>query len=138
MTRFAITITDSINLVFNSFRFMQGGEIVVPKIPSINIIDLAKALDKTKKLKITGIRPGEKLHEILCTRDDARLTIEFKKHYIIMPTTTDFNFQVKKFKKNKINGEEGNFVKDDFQYDSGNNINFLNIKKIQKLLKSTG
>jgi UDP-N-acetylglucosamine 4,6-dehydratase/5-epimerase len=138
MTRFAITITDSINLVFNSFRFMQGGEIVVPKIPSINIIDLAKALDKTKKLKITGIRPGEKLHEILCTRDDARLTIEFKKHYIIMPTTTDFNSQVKKFKKNKINGEEGNFVKDDFQYDSGNNINFLNIKKIQKLLKSTG
>jgi len=138
MTRFAITITDSINLVFNSFRFMQGGEIVVPKIPSINIIDLAKALDKTKKLKITGIRPGEKLHEILCTRDDARLTIEFKKHYIIMPTTTNFNSQVKKFKKNKINGEEGNFVKNDFQYDSGNNINFLNIKKIQKLLKSTG
>ena len=138
MTRFAITITDSIDLVFNSFRFMQGGEIVVPKIPSINIIDLAKALDKTKKLKITGIRPGEKLHEILCTRDDARLTIEFKKYYIIMPTTIDFNSQVKKFKKNKINGEEGNFVKDDFQYDSGNNINFLNIKKIQKLLKSTG
>tara|TARA_B110000858_G_C17754195_1_gene451249 strand:+ start:1 stop:1014 length:1014 start_codon:yes stop_codon:yes gene_type:complete len=137
MTRFAITIKDSIDLVFNSFWFMQGGEIVVPKIPSINIIDLAKALDKTKKLKITGIRPGEKLHEILCTRDEARLTIEFKKHYIIIPTT-DFSFQVKKFKKNKINGEEGNFVKDDFQYDSGNNINFLNIKKIQKLLKSTG
>jgi len=137
MTRFAITIKDSIDLVFNSFWFMQGGEIVVPKIPSINIIDLAKALDKTKKLKITGIRPGEKLHEILCTRDEARLTIEFKKHYIIIPTT-DFSYQVKKFKKNKINGEEGNFVKDDFQYDSGNNIDFLNIKKIQKLLKSTG
>ena len=99
-----------------------------------------------------GVYVEEKYEEILfiifyqhrfynkhqCTRDEARLTIEFKKHYIIMPTTTDFNFQVKKFKKNKINGEEGNFVKDDFQYDSGNNINFLNIKKIQKLLKSTG
>jgi UDP-N-acetylglucosamine 4,6-dehydratase len=116
---------------------MQGGEIVVPKIPSINIIDLAKAMDKTKKRKIIGIRPGEKLHEILCTKDDARLTIEFKKHYIIMPTTNNFSSQIKKYKKNKITGEKGKFVKSDFQYDSGKNFDFLNIKEIQKLLKST-
>ena len=137
MTRFAITIEDSIDLVLNSFKFMQGGEIVVPKIPSINIIDLAKAMDKTKKRKIIGIRPGEKLHEILCTKDDARLTIEFKKHYIIMPTTNNFSSQIKKYKKNKITGEKGKFVKSDFQYDSGKNFDFLNIKEIQKLLKST-
>ncbi len=135
MTRFVITIQQAIDLVFNSFKFIVGGEIIVPKIPSIKIVDLAKAMDKTKKLKIVGIRPGEKLHEILCPRDDARLTIEFKKHMIIIPAT-NFKYQIKKFKKNKINGV-GKFVNNDFQYDSGSNINFLSVEKIKKLLKST-
>ena len=135
MTRFVITIQQAIDLVFNSFKFIVGGEIIVPKIPSIKIVDLAKAMDKTKKLKIVGIRPGEKLHEILYPRDDARLTTEFKKHMIIIPAT-NFKYQIKKFKKNKINGV-GKFVNNDFQYDSGSNINFLSVEKIKKLLKST-
>jgi UDP-N-acetylglucosamine 4,6-dehydratase len=133
MTRFVITIEKAIDLVFNSFKFMIGGEIIVPKIPSVKIIDLARALDKNKKIKIIGIRPGEKMHEILCPSDDARLTIEFKKHFIIIPST-NFDIQTRKFRRNK-NNEIGKFVKTDFKYDSGSNPHFLNIRGIKKLLK---
>ena len=133
MTRFVITINDAIDLVFKSFKFMKGAEIIIPKIPSIKIIDLAKAIDSNKKIKIVGIRPGEKLHEILCPFDDARLTIEFKNHYTIIPST-NFTFQKKKFIKNLLN-EKGKFVKNDFKYESGDNPNFLKIKDLKKLLK---
>jgi len=132
MTRFVITINAAIDLVFNSFKFMLGGEIIVPKIPSIRIMDLTRAIDANKKIKLVGIRPGEKLHEILCPLDDARLTLEFKKHFIIIPSI-NFETQVKKFKKNK-NKEIGKFVKNDFKYESGSNPNFLNVKEIKKLL----
>ncbi len=132
MTRFVITINAAIDLVFNSFKFMLGGEIIVPKIPSIRIKDLARAIDANKKIKLVGMRPGEKLHEILCPLDDARLTLEFKKHFIIIPSI-NFETQVKKFKKNK-NKEIGKFVKNDFKYDSGSNPNFLSVNEIKKLL----
>ena len=132
MTRFVITINDAVDLVFKSFKFMKGAEIIIPKIPSIKIVDIAKALDINKRIKIVGIRPGEKLHEVLCPLDDARLTIEFKYHYTIIPST-NFSFQKKKFIKN-LSNEKGKFVKKDFQYESGNNSNFLNIKEIKKLL----
>ncbi|MDB9719148.1 UDP-N-acetylglucosamine 4,6-dehydratase (inverting) [Candidatus Pelagibacter sp.] len=132
MTRFVISIDEAINLVFKSFKFMVAGEIIIPKIPSIKILDLARALDKNKKIKIVGIRPGEKLHEILCPADDSRLTLEFKNHYIIIPST-NFDVQKKKFKKN-FNNEVGEFVKPNFSYESGNNPEFLNIKEIKKLL----
>ena len=126
MTRFVITIEDAINLVLRCFKFMVGGEMVIPKIPSIKIIDLAKAIDEKKKIKIVGIRPGEKLHEILCPADDSRLTLEFKNHFIIMPSANFENIK-KKFIKN-LSGETGKFVKTNFVYDSGTNPKFLNIK----------
>ena len=132
MTRFVITIDKAIDLVFKSFKFIVGGEIIIPKIPSIKIVDLAKALDKTKKIKIVGIRPGEKLHEILCPADDSRLTIEFKNHYIIVPST-NFENRKKEYLKNRVN-EIGKFVKSDFIYESGKNPKFLDIKEIKKLL----
>ena len=132
MTRFVITIDKAIDLVFKSFKFIVGGEIIIPKIPSIKIVDLAKALDKTKKIKIVGIRPGEKLHEILCPADDSRLTIEFKNHYIIVPST-NFENRKKEYLKNRVN-EIGKFVKSDFIYESGKNSKFLDIKEIKKLL----
>ena len=132
MTRFVITIDDAINLVFRSFKFMVGGEMVIPKIPSIRIIDLAKAIDESKKIKIIGIRPGEKLHEILCPADDSRLTLEFKNHFIIMPSA-NFEDVKKKFIKN-LSGETGKFVKTNFVYDSGTNPKFLKIKEIKNLL----
>ena len=132
MTRFVITIDDAINLVFRSFKFMVGGEMVIPKIPSIRITDLAKAIDESKKIKIVGIRPGEKLHEILCPADDSRLTLEFKNHFIIMPSA-NFEDVKKKFTKN-LSGETGKFVKNNFVYDSGTNPKFLNIKEIKNLL----
>ena len=133
MTRFVITIDDAINLVFKSFKFAVGGEIIIPKIPSIKIIDLAKAIDETKKIKIVGVRPGEKLHEILCPVDDSRLTLEFKNHFIIVPSINFQNIK-SKFMKNSL-GEKGKFVKPNFTYDSGTNPKFLNIKEIRNLLK---
>ena len=99
MTRFVITIEEAINLVFKVFKFMIGGEIIIPKLPSIKILNLAKAIDSRKKIKIIGIRPGEKLNEVLCPADDSRLTIEFKKHYIMIPST---NFLIGKNKFKKI------------------------------------
>ena len=133
MTRFVITIEDAINLVLRCFKFMVGGEMVIPKIPSIKIIDLAKAIDEKKKIKIVGIRPGEKLDEILCPVDDSRLTLEFKNHFIIMPSANFENVK-KKFIKN-LSGETGKFVKTNFVYDSGTNPKFLNIREIKNLLK---
>jgi len=133
MTRFVITIEDAINLVLKCFKFMVGGETVIPKIPSIKIIDLARAIDEKKKIKIVGIRPGEKLHEILCPTDDSRLTLEFKNHFIIMPSA-NFKDIKKKFIKNFL-GETGKFVKTNFVYDSGTNPKFLKIKEIKNLLK---
>ena len=132
MTRFVIKISDAIKLVENSFKFMKGGEIVIPKIPSLRIIDLARAFDSRKKIKIIGIRPGEKLHEILCPRDDSRLTLEFKNHFIIIPSI-NLNHSIKKFIVNNRK-EKGKFVKSDFEYHSGTNINFLNVNQIKKLL----
>ncbi len=133
MTRFVISIEQAISLVFKSFKFMIGGEIIIPKIPSIKIVDLAKAIDKNKKIKVIGIRPGEKLHEILCPMDDSRLTLEFKNHYIIIPSI-NFDVQKKKFKKN-LNKEVGKFVKPDFVYESGSNPKFLKLNEIISFLK---
>ncbi|WP_351125125.1 polysaccharide biosynthesis protein, partial [Shewanella sp. T24-MNA-CIBAN-0130] len=82
MTRFWITLQDGVNFVLKNFSRMYGGEIFVPKIPSVNIIDLAKAYAPNLELKFIGIRPGEKLHEVMCPADDSHLTIEFSDHYV--------------------------------------------------------
>ena len=86
MTRFLITLEDGVNFVLKNFERMYGGEIFIPKIPSIKITDLATAIAPNLSHKIIGIRPGEKLHEIMCPADDSHLTLEFDDHFIIKPT----------------------------------------------------
>ena len=112
---------------------VKGGELFIPKTPSINIVDLVKALDKKIKYHIVGIRPGEKLHEVLCPEDSARDTIEFKDYYLIRPLS-DFTKEINNnYKINKKN-EKGKFVKSDFVYSSNTNSHFLNIDELKKLI----
>jgi len=122
MTRFWISLQDGVDFVLNNFERMQGGEIFVPKIPSVRITDLATAMAPNLEHKIIGIRPGEKLHEIMCPKDDSHLTLEFDDHYVIMPTIQlTFDIDLTTNKK----GEVGKLVKQGFEYNSGNNEHFL-------------
>src|SRR3954469_25406910 len=86
MTRFWITLQQGVDFVLTNFQRMQGGEIFVPKIPSVRVTELARAMAPGKPHRIIGIRPGEKLHEVMCPSDDSHLTIEFDKHFVIQPT----------------------------------------------------
>lgn len=131
MTRFWITLPMGINFVIKNFSRMQGGEIFVPKIPSVRITDLAGVIGPSIKQKIIGIRPGEKLHEIMCPKDDSHLTIEFIDHYVIQPTIK-FS-RVINYLKNPMN-EIANQVKLGFEFNSFNNPNFLDKKDIKILL----
>lgn len=133
MTRFWITLDEGAKFVFKSFYRMHGGEIFVPKIPSVNIIDIAKSINSKTKLKIVGIRPGEKIHEIMVPIDSAHLTIEYKDHFLIKPSIDLFIEKIN-YLKNKLN-EKGKFVKKDFEYHSGTNKNFLQIKDLKKYNK---
>lgn len=131
MTRFILSLDDGVNFVIDSFKKMYGGEIFVPKIPSIRIVDLIKALKPDIKIKIIGIKPGEKLYEVLCPKDESSQIIEFKKFYIIVPTI-DTNFKREKYFTQK-NGEKGKPVKKDFEY-SSDKVELIKIKDIRKLL----
>lgn len=122
MTRFLITLEQGINFVFKSFERMYGGEIFIPKIPSMKISELAKALAPNLPHKIVGIRPGEKLHEIMCPADDSHLTLEFIDHFVIQPTI-QFSHQVD-FRRNALK-ECGEDVEMGFEYNSGTNIDWL-------------
>jgi UDP-N-acetylglucosamine 4,6-dehydratase len=134
MTRFWITLQEGVDFVLKNFERMQGGEIFVPKIPSINIIDLATAMAPNLKQEIIGIRPGEKIHEIMCPMDDAHLTLEFDDHFVIKPTII-FSGKSMGFSPNVI-GEIGKSVGNEFEYNSGNNQDFLTVEQISKLNKS--
>lgn len=127
MTRFWISLLQGVKFVEKTFLRMQKGEIFVPKIPSVRIIDLAKSLDESVKLKVIGIRPGEKLHEIMCPADDSNRTIEFDDHFVITPTIS-FTSPVD-YTKNPL-GEVGSFVEDGFEYNSGTNPNFLTLEQM--------
>ena len=130
MTRFWITLNYGVRFVLNSIDMMRGGELFIPKSPSIKIVDLVKALDQNIKYHIIGIRPGEKLHEILCPEDSSRDTIEFKNYYLIRPPTGLARIN---YKTNKYN-EKGKFVKNNFVYSSNTNSHFLNVKDLKKLV----
>ena len=134
MTRFWITLEEAVDFVLKSFNRMQGGEIFVPKIPSIKIVDLAKAMAPKLKHKVIGIRPGEKLHEKLCSVHEAHLSLAFKDHYVIQPSIKFFNKKLMNFKKNSLK-ELGKPVDKNFEYRSDNNSHFLNIKEIIKINK---
>lgn len=131
MTRFWITLEQGIDFVFRSFERMQGGEIFVPKIPSMKIVELAKSLAPDMPLKIIGIRPGEKLHEIMCPMDDAHLTLEFKDHFVIKPS---IGFLRKtKFETNALN-ETGTPVKDGFEYSSATNTEWVSPNLLRQMI----
>lgn len=130
MTRFWITLQQGVEFVLRNFERMLGGEIFVPKIPSVRITDLAIAMAPDLKHSIVGIRPGEKLHEIMCPADDSHLTLEFDDHYIIRPTIT-FAGRRNDFSPNGV-GEEGRPVVQGFEYNSGSNPVFLDIDQIRE------
>lgn len=122
MTRFMITLEQGVQFVLKNFARMQGGEIFVPKIPSMKMTELATAMAPDLPQKVIGIRPGEKLHEIMCPADDSHLTLEFDDHYVICPTI-EFVHNTN-FSENKL-GECGKDVEQGFEYNSGNNTDWL-------------
>ncbi|WP_275574988.1 UDP-N-acetylglucosamine 4,6-dehydratase (inverting) [Neosynechococcus sphagnicola] len=132
MTRFWITLQQGVDLVFKSFERMYGGEIFVPKIPSMKVTDLAEAIAPGIPTKTVGIRPGEKLHEVMCPAEDAHLTLEFSDHYVIRPSIT-FTSPVD-FACNQLS-EEGVPVAEGFQYSSDRNSLWLTASQLLEMLK---
>lgn len=130
MTRFWITLDDGVEFVLNSFCRMHGGEIFVPKIPSIKMTDLALSLAPDMPHKIVGIRPGEKLHEVMCPMDDCFRTLEFEDHFVIKPT---INFADEIDYNTNALGDKGTLVSDGFEYNSLNNTHFLSVEEIKAL-----
>ena len=126
MTRFMISLHSGVEFVLKNFERMQGGEIFVPKIPSMYITELAKAMAPDIPQKIIGIRPGEKLHEVMCPQDESHLTLEFDDHYVIRPSI-EFTF-VDDFTKNRL-GEIGVPVGQNYEYNSGGNTEWLSSEK---------
>jgi UDP-N-acetylglucosamine 4,6-dehydratase len=134
MTRFWITLQQGVDFVIKAFQRMHGGEVFVPKIPSARICDLAAAMAPGLPLKIIGIRPGEKLHELMITRDDSQLTLEFDDHYVITPS---IRFVLNENYALNGLGESGKPAAEGFKYASDNNPVFLSVPEICALGKQT-
>lgn len=132
MTRFLITLEDGVNFVLKDFERMQGGEIFIPKIPSMYMTELAKAIAPNLPHKIIGIRPGEKLHEIMCPADDSHLTLVFDDHFVIQPTI-QFS-HITDFTENRL-GEKGVPVEQGFEYNSGNNTEWISHEELLEMAK---
>ena len=126
MTRFWITLEEGIRFVVKCIEFMRGGEVFIPKIPSMKIIDLAEVIAPEAKKKIIGIRPGEKLHEILLTKEEARHAKEFNKYFVVEP---EYSFW------NEDNFKEGKPLSDSFQYTSNGNESWITKEQMEKILK---
>jgi UDP-N-acetylglucosamine 4,6-dehydratase len=130
MTRFTISLQQGVDFVLSALSTMHGGEIFVPKIPSIKIADLARAMAPTLPHRMVGIRPGEKLHEVMITEDDARTTFEMQDRYIIEPAFgPDWSRQ-------GHSGEAMRLVPESFRYGSDTNAEFLSVDEIKALLAS--
>jgi UDP-N-acetylglucosamine 4,6-dehydratase/5-epimerase len=127
MTRFWITLQQGVDFVLKNFMRMHGGEIFVPKIPSVRVVDLARAMAPDLPHRIIGIRPGEKMHEVMCPADDAHLTLEFEDHYVIKPTI-QFS-SIVDFAVNRL-GEIGKRVEPGFEFQSGRNSHYLDMQEI--------
>lgn len=130
MTRFNITIDQSVKFVIDCFKKMLGGEIFVPKMQSFKVVDMAKAISKKSKLKIIGIRPGEKLHEELISSYESFNTIEFKDYFVICSNSNIFKWN----KKNYLNKKGGKSCPMNFNYNSLGNKDFLNIDELKKII----
>ena len=131
MTRFWITLEQGVKFVFDSFARMHGGETFVPKIPSVRITDLAKAMAPELPTHIIGIRPGEKLHEVMCPADDSYHTYEFDDHFVIAPTIA-FTNRANEFETN-AKGEGGKQTELGFEYNSRTNEDFLTIAQLSAM-----
>ncbi len=134
MTRFWITLQEGVDFVLKNFARMQGGEIFVPKIPSMKMTELASAIAPNLPQKVIGIRPGEKLHEVMCPLDDSHLTLEFEDHYVIKPS---IKFTGRIDFKNNLLGEKGIPVKSGFEYNSKNNDIWLTPEMLRLKLQQT-
>ncbi|OYY95901.1 MAG: UDP-N-acetylglucosamine 4,6-dehydratase (inverting) [Hydrogenophilales bacterium 28-61-23] len=130
MTRFWITLQEGVDFVLANFKRMRGGEIFIPRIPSIRIVDLAAAMAPNLATHVVGIRPGEKLHEVMCPADDSHLTLEFVDHFVIQPSIRFFGMDLD-YRHNGL-GEEGNPVPQGFEYNSGSNPHFLDAEEIRQ------
>ena len=128
MTRFIITLEQGVQFVLNSFRKMHGGEVFVPKIPSVTVMDIAEAVAPGVPTRVIGIRPGEKLHECMVPADEAHRTLEFNDHFIIQPTLMTWSSQPPAYI------QQGRPCADDFCYASDNNDIFLNAEKMRDLI----
>ncbi|MGQ0654639.1 MAG: UDP-N-acetylglucosamine 4,6-dehydratase (inverting) [Betaproteobacteria bacterium] len=136
MTRFWITLQQGVDFVLNCFERMEGGEIFVPKIPSIRITDLAKAMAPQMATHMVGIRPGEKLHELMCPADDSHLTLEFDAHYVLRPTVR-FHWPESEYVVDR-KGARGKPVEEGFEYNSGTNPRFLSVEEIREFNRIAG
>jgi UDP-N-acetylglucosamine 4,6-dehydratase/5-epimerase len=128
MTRFAITLQQGVDFVLSSLSMMHGGEIFVPKIPTMKIADLAHALAPDLPHRTVGIRAGEKLHEVMITEDDARTTLESNDRYVVEPAFAGW-------KREGLGGAKLHPVHEAFRYGSDTNVEFLSVDDIRALLK---
>lgn len=128
MTRFWITLEQGVELVFKALEEAKGGETYISKIPSFKITDLAKAMLPHGSMKEIGIREGEKLHEVMVTRDDSRTTYEYDKHYIVYPHFEWLDL-------NKVLLPGGKLVEEGFEYNSGTNKEWLDVDGLKAALR---
>lgn len=134
MTRFWITLQEGVDFVLKNFERMHGGEIFIPKIPSMKVVDVARAIAPHLPHKNVGIRPGEKMHEVMCPRDDSHLTLEFHDHYVIKPSiqfteTADYTLN--------NSGEIGKAVEYGFKYSSETNTEWLSAEALLEKIALT-
>ncbi len=132
MTRFWITLNQGVNFLVSCFSRMHGGELFVPKIPSMNMVDLAKSLKPDCEIKIVGIRPGEKLHEVMVPRDEARSTLEYENYFVIQPS---FHWWNESQYKETTRGKS---VDDNFEYSSETNPTRLSSNELQDIVYTMG
>jgi len=128
MTRFWITLPQAVAFVNDSFDLMQGGELYVPRIPSIRITDLVEAVAPGSRTDVVGIRPGEKLHEEMISLDDARRTLQIGERYVVLPTIATWGFTP----------PEGDALPDGFAYRSDTNDVWLDVEGIRSVLETPG
>lgn len=129
MTRFWITLEQGVDFVLKNFERMQGGELFVPKIPSMNIMDLAKAIAPDCETEIVGIRPGEKLHEYMISVDDARNTVEYDDYYVIQPSFVWWD------QEHYLATNGGRRVPEGFYYSSDNNDRWLTVEELRSIIR---
>jgi len=131
MTRFWLTLEQGVHFVIRCIEQMHGGEVFVPKIPSMAVIDLARAVAPENEIEIIGIRPGEKLHEVLVSEDEARNTVEMEDMFVVMPAQRIWT--VKPFGWDWQ--DQGKSLPDGYRYASNNNPQWLSVEQIREMIK---